>query len=82
MENYEIIMCGFILISALIMTGIYIRTKRPKLYALGGALTGGLVLVMFSVFCGIEINFYNSALSAVLGIPGAVTIWIITVIWG
>ena len=82
MENYEIIMCAFILISALIMTGIYIRTKRPKLYALGGALTGGLVLVMFSVFCGIEINFYNSALSAVLGISGAVTIWIISVIWG
>ena len=81
MENYEIIMCAFILISALIMTGIYIRTKRPKLYALLGALSGGLGLAAVSVLGEIEVNFFNSALSAVLGLPGAVMVWIISVVW-
>ena len=83
MENYEIIMCAFILISALIMTGIYIRTKRPKLYAVFGALSGVLGLTVLSVLSGnMEINLVNSALSAILGIPGAVMVWIISAIWG
>lgn len=82
MELYRIIMYGAILISVIIMTGIYIRTKRPKLYALLGALSGALGLIVFSVFAGFEVNFFNSALSVVLGIPGAVTVWIISAIWG
>lgn len=84
MELYEIILYAVIVVSAFIMTGIYIRTKRPKLYALLGALSGGLGLVALSFLSGgkPEINFLNSALSAVLGIPGAVMIWIISVIWG
>lgn len=81
MELYKIILCGIIVISAFIMTEIYIRTKRPKLYALIGALSGGLGLAALSVFGETEVNFFNSALSAVLGLPGAAMIWIISLVW-
>lgn len=83
MELYEIILYAVIIVSAFIMTGIYIRTKRPKLYAVLGALSGVLGLTVLSVLSGnIEINLVNSALSAILGIPGAVMVWIISAIWG
>lgn len=82
MELYEIILYAVIMVCAFIMTEIYIRTKRPKLYAFIGALSGVSGLVLVSVFCEIRVNFLNSALSAILGIPGAVMVWIISAIWG
>lgn len=83
MELYEIILYAVIMVCAFIMTEIYIRTKRPKLYAVLGALSGVLGLTVLSVLSGnMEINLVNSALSAILGIPGAVMVWIISAIWG
>lgn len=60
----------------LIMTEIYVKTKRPKRYALINSVLGigGLLLVKL-ISPGLAVTFCNSAFSAVLGLPGAALIY-------
>lgn len=59
---------------AVIMGEIYVRTRRPKLYAfLNTAIgTGSLMAVQFLMNGTVEINNINGAVSGILGIPGTV----------
>ncbi len=77
MDFTMIVLIGAIIIAAMIMSGLYLKTKRPKLYAFSGSILGGAALLVISGLSGgaVEINFMNAALSAVLGIPGAVLVW-------
>ncbi len=59
---------------ALIMSEIYVRTKRPKLYAfLNAAIgTGSLIVMQFLIKGAITLNNFNGAVSGILGVPGAI----------
>lgn len=63
----------------LIMTEIYTRTKRPKLYAFLNAAIGiGSLILWQALSSTINITAYNSALSAILGMPGTVLLYIMS----
>lgn len=57
---------------------IYVRTKHPKLYALVNSALGlgGILLIRFATAGEIAVTGYNSAFSAILGIPGAILVYI------
>ena len=59
---------------ALVMGEIYIRTKHPKLYAFlnTAAGAGGILLVQMITKSEICVTGFNTAISGILGIPGAV----------
>ena len=63
---------------ALIVGEVYIRTKRPKLYALLNTAAGAGVLLVLQLAAKGEICItgFNTALSGILGIPGAVLCFI------
>lgn len=64
----------------LIMTEVYARTRRPKLYAFLNAAVGVGSLILWQTLSGtINITAYSSALSAILGIPGTVLLYIMSV---
>lgn len=67
-----LILCGL----ALIMSQIYSRTKKPKLYALlnTSAGVGVLLLARILINGGICINNFSCALSGILGVPGAILV--------
>lgn len=72
----EIVILG---ISALFMSEIYSRTRRPKLYAFlnTAAGAGALLLSQLAVNGEICINNYSCALSGILGVPGAVLVMLL-----
>lgn len=61
---------------ALIMSEIYSRTSRPKLYAFlnTAAGAGSLLLSQLMINGSICVNNYSCAFSAILGIPGTVLV--------
>lgn len=74
-----LVLCTF----GVIVTEIYIRTRRPKLYAFLNSAAGvGTMLLMQYIAGGFAVNAYNSALSAILGIPGAVLLFIVNITGG
>ncbi len=68
----------FICVLAVIMAEVYVRTRHPKIYALLNSAAGiaGMILLRYFTAGIWEITPYNSALSAVLGIPGALLFYI------
>ncbi len=72
------VLCVF----GVIMTEIYVRTKRPKAFALMNTLLGvGVMLLIRGIMGGaICVTGYSAALSAILGIPGAALIYILGLI--
>ena len=77
MDFAMIVVIGVIVLGASVMSGLYLKTKRPKFYAFLGAVLGGAALLVISGLSGgaVEINYLNAAFSAVFGIPGAVFVW-------
>lgn len=73
------VLCVF----AVIVTEIYARTKHPKLSALinSGLGIGGMLLSQILAVGTVCVTPYNAALSAILGIPGAVLLYIFN-LWG
>lgn len=73
-----IILC----VMGLIMAEVYVRTKRPKLYAFlnTAAGTGGMLLVQLITKSEICVTGFNTAISGILGMPGAV-LCVIMEIW-
>lgn len=67
-----------------IVAEIYARTRRPKLYAFlnSAAGVGSMLLVQYMTGNGFLVNAYSSALSAILGVPGAALLFIINVTGG
>lgn len=63
---------------AVIVTEVYAHTRHPKLFAFfnSAAGVGGMLLSQYLTTGGFTVTMYNSALSAILGIPGAVLIYI------
>lgn len=63
----------FLAAAALLMTELYARTRRPKLYAVLNSTAGIAVLLGFSAVMGaqIKVSWFGAGLSAVLGVPGA-----------
>lgn len=74
---YEaIILC----VLGLVITEIYSRTKHPKLYAFLNIIAGsGSLVILQALTAGFPITVYNSAFSAILGVPGTVLIYIMNV---
>lgn len=63
-----------------IITEIYARTRRPKLYAFVNTALGIGSLILWQALSGtINLTAYNSALSAILGIPGTVLLYIMSI---
>ena len=64
---------------ALIITEIYARTKHPKLYAFINSVLGIAVMLSTQFFGSgtLCVTPYNSAFSAILGVPGALALFII-----
>lgn len=63
--------------AGIIMLIYYTRRKHPLLSAMFGMITGGGSLVLINMYgekIGIftEMNFFNTMMSLVLGIPGTV----------
>lgn len=59
--------------AAVLMACIYSRTKHPKLYAFINICAGASSLILSEILMhsSLEnINFYNTALSVILGVPG------------
>lgn len=72
---YEILILCLL---GVIMTEIYSRTKRPKLYAFLNVIIGsGSFIVLQSLTDTLSVTNFNSALSAILGVPGTVLIYIV-----
>lgn len=69
----------FLCVIAVIVAEVYARTRHPKIYALLNSAAGVAIMLLLRHFtAGVwEITPYNSALSAVLGIPGALLIYIV-----
>ena len=63
---------------AVIVAEVYAHARRPKLFAFfnSAAGVGGMLLSQYLTTGGFTVTMYNSALSAILGIPGAVLIYI------
>ncbi len=63
----------FLAAAALLMTELYARTRRPKLYAVLNSAAGIAVLLGVSSAMGtqIQVSWFGAGLSAVLGVPGA-----------
>ncbi len=71
-----VILCGL----GLVMAEIYSRTRRPKLYAfLNSALGVGSMLMMRLITEGFSVTSFNSAFSAILGVPGTALIYIMNI---
>lgn len=69
-----------LVVLGLIITEVYARTRRPKLYAFINTAVGIASLVLFQVSGGIiNITAFNSAFSAILGIPGTVLLYIMSI---
>lgn len=64
----------FLIVSALLMTELYARTRHPKRNALLNSLLGAGALVGSALLLGgaPAVSTFGAALSAVLGVPGAV----------
>lgn len=75
-----LILCAF----GAIVTEIYVRTRRPKLYAFlnSAAGIGSMLLIQYITEGGFAVNAYNSALSAILGVPGGVLLFILNIVGG
>ncbi|MDO5559988.1 MAG: pro-sigmaK processing inhibitor BofA family protein [Oscillospiraceae bacterium] len=79
MEN-TIIVCLWIFIT-LIMILYYRKKKKPLKNFLFGVLTGLIALAAANQFggclgCKVNINLFNAATAAILGIPGVLMIMI------
>ncbi|MCM1333830.1 MAG: hypothetical protein NC084_09520 [Bacteroides sp.] len=63
----------FLAATALIVTELYARTKRPKRYAVLNGLLGVAALLGFALLTedAPTVNSFGAALSAILGVPGA-----------
>ncbi len=61
-----------------IMTELYTKTKRPKLYAFINTVLGVAGLFIVQLLSGgvLAVNSCNTAFSAVMGIPGAALLYI------
>lgn len=61
-------------VMGVIMSEIYVHTKRPKLYALINSLLGTGSMLCSQFLAGGEINIsgYNAAFSAIAGVPATV----------
>lgn len=66
-----------LVVLGLIMTEAYIHTKRPKLYAALNTAFGAISLVLVQTLSGgFNVTIYNSAISAILGVPGTILLYI------
>lgn len=74
-------MAGIILlcVAGLIVTEIYVRTRRPKLFALINSFlgVGGMLLIESLTGGAASVNEYSMAISAILGLPGAALMYIL-----
>lgn len=62
-----------ICLTALLMSEIYLHTKRPKLYAFVSIASGCAALLIYKLMISTgSINFFNVSIAAVLGVPGVI----------
>ena len=66
-----VILCA----GAVIMAGFYSRTEHPELYAFINICAGASSLILAEILKNNSlegINFFNTALSVILGVPGTI----------
>lgn len=74
------ILCGL----GLIMAELYMHTKRPKLYAVMNSVAGAAALISMQLLGVLSsaVNSFSSGFCAVMGIPGAVLMFILNTLQG
>ena len=81
----DMIYKGIWVVSAIIMIIYYARRKHTVRSALSGMLSGGAALILLHYFgdnlgYATPVNLFNTAVSLVLGVPGAALIMAVNLI--
>ena len=72
----EIIM---LCVMAVTVAEVYVRTRRPKLYALINSVlgVGGMLLSQYMLTGEMTVTAYNAAFSAIMGVPASLLMLIL-----